>query len=353
MSTTMRKHLETEADDGGLVHDFSARGAALAGAALFGLRADTLDLPDADLRDAALNEARLADCSFTRARIDGTAFDRAQMWQCNMRRCQGRRTRFQRARIEAGFFEEASLPGADFEEAVIEDVRFDGADLSWARFTGATLDRVRFTDAELTGADFRGARLARVDFSGARLAGALFDAGNDPRMNTEPVPSADPARARPPSDGKKMHASTGAAPTNLAEALTALVSNVLASEDRATLTSELTALLATTPASERAMLAFLLEGPSLYAEPWPAELQALVGEIRSLPGTRPEQLAHVVPALLRSLAAREAPADRLRTLLPTPTGRGPETDEVRARRLRDEAAEAIAVAIRSRGQDHD
>lgn len=344
MSTSLREHLEAKADDGGLVRDITVQGAALGGAALFGLRADTLDLPDADLRDAAFEGARLTDCGFTGAQVDETTFDRAQLWQCDLRRCQGRRARFRHARIEAGFFQGAVLPAADFEEAVIEDVRFDGADLSHARFTGAALDSVRFTDAELGSADFRGARLTRVDFSGARLAGALFDAGVDPRTLTAADPVTDPRPTDPPAD-----VSLGAASVNLAGALTTLIAT--APEDRAVVADGLTALLAAVPAPERAQLARVLDERTYDAEPWSAELEALVAEIRALPGDRPQQLAQAVPALLRRLAVHEAPADQLSPRLPAPSGRGPETDEARGRRLRDEAAEAIAAAMRSSGLD--
>lgn len=346
MSTSLREHLEARADGGGLVRDMTVRSAALGGAALFGLRADTLNLPDADLRDAAFEGARLTDCGFTGAQVDETTFDRAQLWQCDLRRCQGRRARFRHARIGAGFFQGAVLPAADFEEAVIEDVRFDGADLSHARFTGAALDSVRFTDAELGGADFRGARLTRVDFSGARLAGALFDAGVDPRMLTAADPVTDPRPPDPTAD-----VSSGAASVNLARALTTLIATALAPEDRAVVADGLTALLAAAPAPERAQLARLLDERTSDAEPWSAELEALVAEIRTMPGDRPQQLAQAVPALLRRLAVHEAPADQLSTRLPAPSGRGPETDEARGRRLRDEAAEAIAAAMRSRGLD--
>lgn len=390
---SLRDDLEACAADGRTLRDLSAPRAALGGAALFGLRADALDLRDADLRDAAFNDARLTDCGLAGARLDGATFDRAHLWQCDLRRALGHRVRFREAQIEASFFQGASLSAADFAGARLADVYFDGATMTGASFAGATSDGARFNGAQLDKADFTGARLGGADFTGARLDGALFtgaqlegavftgarldgatfigtqldgadfaDAATEGTARTTArLDGTGSARsASPPDDigpeGSEAEAKGEEATTTgatLAKALLAMLAPAIASGDETTLAEGLVALLSAASAGEQAELARLLGDPSQDSEPWPAEMQALVAEIRALSGSRPEQVAQAARVLLGRLSTMTSPADALSTHLPSPSGRGPESESARADRLHREAADAIAAAMRARGLDPD
>ena len=148
------------------------KNAQLGGLQLAGLRADALDLSDADLRRAVLTAARWTACILRNARLDAADFSDAVLRMCDLDDVRAAGARFMRARLENSTARGARLDAADFSSAVLTDT-----DLSRASLRGARLDGVSATGVDLRGSDLRGASLRNAVLIDADLRGAdLTDA---------------------------------------------------------------------------------------------------------------------------------------------------------------------------------
>ncbi|WP_041253993.1 pentapeptide repeat-containing protein [Frankia sp. EAN1pec] len=96
-----------------------------------------VELAEADLRGARLDEADLADIKMVEVDFTG-----------------------------------AQMVGANLAGAQMVEANFAWAELTRADFSGAQLVQADFTEAQMVGVNFTGAQLVQADFTGARLNGA-------------------------------------------------------------------------------------------------------------------------------------------------------------------------------------
>lgn len=166
------------------------KGASLRAVRLESLRADGLDLEDADLRESVLTQVNWKGCVLRDARLDNVDFTGAVLRLCDFDQARSPGATFVRARFENSTARGARFDGADWSEAVLTDTDFSrasfvnanlagasasGADFRGADLRGAVLRDAVLADADLRGADLTGADLTGADLSGADLRGAVGD----------------------------------------------------------------------------------------------------------------------------------------------------------------------------------
>lgn len=170
------------------------KGANLRRRDLAGLRADGLDLEEADLREICLIQVRWKACVLHDARLEAADFTDAVLRLCDLDQTRATNAKFVRTRLENSTARGARFDGADLTGAVLTDTDFsrasfrganlEGVSASGANFRGADLSDAKllnaeFVDVDLSGADLTGAELQGVDLRGAILRGAL---GIDPAL---------------------------------------------------------------------------------------------------------------------------------------------------------------------------
>lgn len=155
-----------------------------------GLRADGLDLEEADLRESGLSRANWTACILRDARLEAADFTEAVLRLCDLDHARADNAVFARARVEnstarGALFDGANLTGAvltdtdfsraSFRGAILENISASGTDFRGADFRGARLRNAVLIDADLRGADLTNADLEGVDLSGADLRGVVGD----------------------------------------------------------------------------------------------------------------------------------------------------------------------------------
>lgn len=169
-------------EQGRTARDLMLRGAALLGVHLANLRADSLDLEEADLRESVLRGVKWKGCSLRDAHLDAADLSDAVLRLCDLEGARASGAAFVRARIENCTARGARFDDADLTEAVLIDTDFsrtslrganlEGADASGADFRGADLRGARLRNAVLVDSDLRGADFTDADLTGADLRGA-------------------------------------------------------------------------------------------------------------------------------------------------------------------------------------
>lgn len=171
-----------------MVRGQSLRGLHAPGADWQHLRAEELDVGDAELDDVDLSFATLVDCDFDAARLNRARLEGAQLDQVRLREIQGASMGLIGATLTHCFLQRAVLTGArsggalwrgchavgidavgmDFEGALLEDIDFTGARLNGARFVRAVLRGCTLDGADLRDVDWTDATLERCSKKGAR-----------------------------------------------------------------------------------------------------------------------------------------------------------------------------------------
>lgn len=183
-------------------------GADLRGLHLMKLRADSLDLEEADLRESYLTEAKWKGCILRNARLDGAHLTDAVLRLCDLDQARATNAKFIRTRLENSTACGALFDGADLAEAVLTDTDFsrasfrganlEGVSASGASFRGADLSAANLRNAELVDADLRGADLTDAELEGAILEGAdLRGAIGIEASQEEPAMDALPEELKP------------------------------------------------------------------------------------------------------------------------------------------------------------
>lgn len=177
--------------------DLVFKGADLRGIRLATLRADGLDLAEADLRASSLNEVKWKGCILRDALLDGADFTDAVLRLCDLDQARATKAIFVQARLENCTARGARFDGADMTGAVLTDTDFsraslrganlEGVSASGADFRGADLREARLLNAKVTDVDLRGADLTDADLQGADLRGADLrgTVGIDPARQKE------------------------------------------------------------------------------------------------------------------------------------------------------------------------
>ena len=142
----------------------SLDGAQLAGVRWPGLRAHKLQVADANLHGADLNDARIASLVASQAKLDEVRLTGARIKNLYALSASFKKANLVHLRADKSSFMNADLRGADLTGAWLPKAEFALSDLR-----GACLVR-----ADLTQATFLNAKLDEVNFSGANLAKALL-----------------------------------------------------------------------------------------------------------------------------------------------------------------------------------
>jgi uncharacterized protein YjbI with pentapeptide repeats len=168
--------------------DLVLLGSDLRGVALSGLRADSVDIRETDLRESSLTGVRWTNCTLRDARLESADFSDAVLRICDLSDARAANAVFTRARLEnstargarfdAADFSHANLTDTDFSRASfragnLRNVRASGVDLRGADLTEAILAGADLTDADLRGADLTNADLTGAELHGADLRGAI------------------------------------------------------------------------------------------------------------------------------------------------------------------------------------
>lgn len=169
-------------EQGRTARDLMLRGASLLRVHLVGLRADGLDLEEADLRESVLRGVKWKGCSLRDAHLDAADLTDAILRLCDLEGARASGAAFVRARIENCTARGARFDGADLTEAVLTDTDFsraslhganlEGVEASGADFRGTDLRGATLRNAVLVDSDLRGADLTDADLTGADLRGA-------------------------------------------------------------------------------------------------------------------------------------------------------------------------------------
>jgi uncharacterized protein YjbI with pentapeptide repeats len=127
-----------------------------------------IDLHEADLREACLDDAELKGANLSGAKLMEANLEQAKLMEANL--------------------EQAKLMRADLSRAELSEAVLDGANLSKAVLDGANLSKVdmgyaNLREADLRNADLRIISLPGADLSGANLSGA--DLGGDYPLNAD------------------------------------------------------------------------------------------------------------------------------------------------------------------------
>jgi len=133
-----------------------------------------LDLREADLAKAELNELDLHGANLAGAHLQGAHIHRANLQGADLQRAD-----LHEAHLEGANLVEAKLQGASLEGARLKQAHVGWADLQGAVLRRASLDAAHFIGANLQGADFRngyllGVDLWQADLRRAKMAGALL-----------------------------------------------------------------------------------------------------------------------------------------------------------------------------------
>lgn len=135
-----------------------------------GEHASALDLRNAVLADAVLDDADLS----------GSQLDNSDLSSSSARAAKLTGARLRDANLGKAEFYDANLEGADATGASFRKAVLDGADLSRATLRNADLFKASLVEARVIGADLaaanlRRARLRRADLTNADLTGANLD----------------------------------------------------------------------------------------------------------------------------------------------------------------------------------
>ena len=158
----------------GVTKDIELPEAYLKGASLENVRLNDSNLWGANLDEAALRQAQLSGSI-----LAGAHFENADLESARFEGADLRGAKMGKADMERAHFEDADLRGADLEEADLQYATLDGIGLERAALSGtnlrgaslieADLERATVHDANLTGAQLEGARLDGADFTDAQL----------------------------------------------------------------------------------------------------------------------------------------------------------------------------------------
>lgn len=118
-------------------------------------------LTQADLRAADFIEADLTEATLVEADLRGANLGLSKLFKANLRDANLRGAQLAQAKMGG-----AILTGADLRKAHLNHADLSGADLSYANLTGSIL-----WGATLTGADLTQCQLVRTDFANAKMAG--------------------------------------------------------------------------------------------------------------------------------------------------------------------------------------
>ncbi|MGE7154970.1 pentapeptide repeat-containing protein [Methylorubrum rhodesianum] len=159
-------------------------GLDLAQADLADARLEETDLSGANLRRASLAGALARSAGFAGACLEEADFAGADLSGARFTGIAGGQASFREAMLEDADFSGATMRFARLDKALLDGARFEGADLWGTDFTGADaddsvfrkarLDEANLSDCNLTGADFEGASLKKARLVGSRLRGANF-----------------------------------------------------------------------------------------------------------------------------------------------------------------------------------
>lgn len=151
------------------------RRASLHGIQLPGLRADSLDLEEADLRKASLIEVRWKACTLRDTRLNAADFTGAILRLCDLDRARATNATLVRTCLENSTARGAQFDGANMSGAVLTDTDFSRASFREANLERVSASGASFRGADLRGARFRGAGLCDTDLRGADLTDADLD----------------------------------------------------------------------------------------------------------------------------------------------------------------------------------
>ena len=159
-------------------------GLDLAQADLADARLEETDLSGANLRRASLAGALARSAGFAGACLEEADFAGADLSGARFTGIAGGQASFREAMLEDADFSGATMRFARLDKALLDGARFEDADLWGTDFTGADaddsvfrkarLDEANLSDCNLTGADFEGASLKKARLVGSRLRGANF-----------------------------------------------------------------------------------------------------------------------------------------------------------------------------------
>lgn len=192
MSIQSANRLRESLDQKRTARNLVLKGANIRGFDLGGLRADRLNLEDADLRESSLTGVKWTGCILRDARLDGADLTDAVLRMCDLDQARATGATFVRTCLENSTARGAQFDGADMTEAVLTDTDFsraslrdanlEGVSASGASFRGADLRGARLQNAELVDADLRGADLTDANLQGVDLRGADLRGvvGDDP-----------------------------------------------------------------------------------------------------------------------------------------------------------------------------
>ncbi len=195
MSSDIVEYLHWHAQARRPVRDRAMTGADLHGQCLDQLRARSVDLTGANLRQTSLLGSRWTACALDQAHLESARFGQAVLRLCTLDGVHAAHASFAHARLENSHAIGACLDHADFSGAVLTDSDFSRASLRKANLEGISASGVNFrgadlsgailchavlTDADLRGSDFTGADLTGADLAGADLRGAVGIATPEP-----------------------------------------------------------------------------------------------------------------------------------------------------------------------------
>jgi len=138
-----------------------------------------VDLHEADLAFADLRHADLAKANLWRSRAYAVDVSEANLAGANLEEvrwhaCKGREARFHTCRMISAFLKDADLAGAQFQGSRLQGAHFDRADLTGADFAGANIADAYFPGATVDQAAARSMAKA-LNWQRAHLDAAAFD----------------------------------------------------------------------------------------------------------------------------------------------------------------------------------
>ena len=178
-------------------------GANLEGAELESARLDGVDLRGANLRTADMERARAPD-----ADLRGADLEEADLQYASLRGIELERTNLSATNLRGAILEEANLGRATLREATLTGTDLVAAHLDGADLTGATLREADLRGASLDGAvlraaDLSGVRLAEEDTDALGRAATLYEAALDDALR-EHLQDAHPHLFEPPEGEKGL-----------------------------------------------------------------------------------------------------------------------------------------------------
>jgi uncharacterized protein YjbI with pentapeptide repeats len=160
---------------GAHLDDARLQDAILVGAQLQSASLAGAQLQRADLRGAQLQGANLRDAQLQNVVLDDAGLQRANLGGARLRHATLDGAQLQQANLDSAQLQRANLDGAQLQRANLNSAQLQDANLGRAHLRGAILDGARLEDAQLQGTDLWGARLLDADLSGAQLQDAILD----------------------------------------------------------------------------------------------------------------------------------------------------------------------------------